>query len=129
VSESAETLALVDAEDRWLAALTDGDAAALEALLAPEFSVITYLGSEPVSRERYLRNASMAFEFEEPLRFELLSARVVGNIAIVQGRVHQRGSVQGHRLPEVILGTDVWMWTGDRWQVLARHASTPAPPR
>jgi ketosteroid isomerase-like protein len=71
----------------------------------------------------------MAFDIEEPLRFELLSARVIGDVAIVQGRVHQRGSVQGHRLPDLILGTDIWVRADGRWQVLARHASTPAPPR
>jgi ketosteroid isomerase-like protein len=129
MSEDDLAATLVEAENRWLAALTDRDEAALDALLAPGFSIITYLGSEPVGRDRYLRNAAVAFDIKGQLRFELLSVRVVGDVAIVQGRVHQRASVQGHRLPEIVLGTDIWIRADGRWQVIARHASTPAPPR
>lgn len=127
MTTDAAVTELVAAEERWLTALTDRDEEALDELLAPGFSIITYLGREPVDRDRYLRNATMAFEIEEPLRFELLSVRIVGDVAVVQGRVHQRVSVQGRRLPDVVLGTDVWTRSGGRWRVMARHASTPAP--
>jgi ketosteroid isomerase-like protein len=123
-----DVAALVAAEERWLAALTDRDEAALEQLLAPEFSIITYLGRQPVDRARYLKNASAVFQIEVRPRFELLSAQVLGDVAIVQGRVHQQGSVQGHRLPDVVLGTNVWVRADGQWRVLSRHASTPAPP-
>ena len=119
---------LVAAEERWLAALTDQDESALNDLLAPGFSIITYLGRDRLDRERYLRNATMAFEIEERPRFELLAVQVVDNVAIVQGRVLQRASVEGHRLPDVVLGTNGWIRSDGRWRVLARHASTPAPP-
>jgi hypothetical protein len=54
---------------------------------------------------------------------------VLGDVVIVQGRVLQRVSVNGHRLPDIVLGTDIWIRSNGRWRVMARHASTPATPR
>ena len=128
MTEDVAVAELVAAEERWLTALTDRDEAALDDLLAPGFSIITYLGRDRVDRERYLRNATMAFEIDERPRFEPIAVQVLGDVAVVQGRVLQRASVRGHHLPDVVLGTDVWIRSEGSWRVIARHASTPAAP-
>lgn len=60
-----------------------------------------------------------AFEWEE------IHVRPFGDVAIVHAKARQRASVSGQDWSGLFLLTDVWVWRGDRWQVVSRHGTGP----
>lgn len=122
-------------EQEWTDALARRDSVRLEQLLSPHFTitgVASTVADPMVGRARYLRNA---VRFAWPRReIRVLDVHLFSDVAVV--RCIWRGTdPPAFRTPEPETGiyefliTDVWVRSGDDWQVLARHASLPPGPK
>ncbi len=54
-----------------------------------------------------------------------IKVRVHGNLAVVTGAYHERGTSNGKRYEYRDRFTDVWVKTGEQWQILASQYSVP----
>ena len=100
------------------AAARANDGAALAAMTHPNFRLFApegYIGD----RQRLIARFNSAETGY--VRFERVadSVTVTGNVGVIMGRetVERRD-----RKPIARRFTNVWIWSGDRWQWLARHA-------
>ena len=50
---------------------------------------------------------------------------VFGDAAVVRSRLTQVATVDDQRWDATFMLTDVWIRRDDRWQVVARHSSSP----
>ncbi len=111
-------------EDEWQIAVRDRDIAALDRLLAPEFTLTTGRPDAPVrTRAEYLRiTAEMyvisTFSFEE-----IDVAELANDAALVRARYRQTGSMAGEDRSQTFLLSDVFARRGARWVAVARHSS------
>ena len=112
-------------------ALADKDVAVLEQMLAHEFSIIGAGSSAdaPIAT----RQEWLAVGLQRPFprhAVRILSVVELPDVAVVQGIV--TGATRPMPwLPEGgtlrFLITDTWVYREQRWQVVARHSSRPAP--
>lgn len=105
----------------WMQAWMDNNTARLEAVLAPEFRLITG-ESWIMPRQQWLeavpRYKCDAFQYEEQ------EVRLYGNTAVMQSRSTQRATFNGNDRSGHFLITDVWVQQPDgAWQVVHRHSS------
>jgi uncharacterized protein (TIGR02246 family) len=123
-----------DAEERvreveaiWNQAHLRGDADALDKIWAPGLTVIVP-GMQPFSKEDLLRMwRSMKITF---MRYETsdVQVRVVGDAAIVTGRLRRSRNFGGQVKEEDWLFTKTYTFVEGVWKVAAYHASaTPEP--
>ncbi len=54
-----------------------------------------------------------------------IKVRFHGNVAVVTGAYHEVGTSKGKRYEYHDRFTDVWIKTGDQWQILAAHYGIP----
>jgi ketosteroid isomerase-like protein len=50
------------------------------------------------------------------------SVRVHGDVAVLTGLLHQRGTYKGEAIDAMLTVTDIWIHDGDRWRLLGGHA-------
>jgi len=56
-----------------------------------------------------------------------IKVRMHGNVAVVTGAYHEKGTSKGRSYESRDRATDVWMRNANRgWQVIAAHYSIPA---
>jgi ketosteroid isomerase-like protein len=97
----------------------------MEALLSDDF-IITVEDGSTFSKTGYLAHTA-----DSELRVQIsditdLRVRVHGNIAIVTGAYHEKGTSKGKGYESRDRFTDVWTKTAAGWQVIASHYSIPA---
>jgi len=114
---------LIDLQVAWMDAWKRQDHEALDAILAPEFTPTSARTDQLVDRAEWLgmldRVRNESFEYSD-FRID-----VFGDAAVVRSRLAQVASVDGQRWDATFMLTDVWIRRGDRWQVVARHSSSP----
>ena len=114
---------LVDLQVAWMDAWRRGDREALEAILAPEFTLTSARTDQIVDRAAWLgmldRVKSESFEYSD-FRID-----VFGDAAVVKSRLSQVARVDDQPWNATFMLTDVWIRRRGRWQVVARHSSTP----
>ena len=114
-------------EQVWNEAHERGDAAALDALWAPELTVT--VPGMPVMRKAdslaIWRSGRMKFERYATSALEF---RVQGDTAIVNGRLERARVVNGTRAADDWLFTKVYQRQGSSWRVVAWHASDAPKP-
>ena len=134
---SSEAPASVEAqflelELRWMNALADKDAALLESMLAPEFTIIgaTSTLEDPVgTRENWL-----AVGLKRPFprhEVKVLGVTVIDDTAVVRATLsatYPPSSFAPEGGPVTFLVTDTWVKRANAWQVVSRHASFPHHP-
>ena len=113
-------------EGRWMEAIKAQDRAALDRILADDF---TFVGDQSAAAS--LDRAAYADSVLKDLKltsysFESLSVRVYGDTAVVNAVCRQQAVVSGKQWGGDFLVTDVWIKQGRRWRVVTRHLS-PAP--
>ena len=120
---SSKILAL---ESKWNEAYKHGDVATMESLLADDF-VITVEDGSTFSKSGYIaHNADSALHVEISEMAEV-KVRMHGNVAVVTGAYHEKGTSKGRSYESRDRATDVWMRNANRgWQVIAAHYSIPA---
>ena len=120
-------------EQAWMNALAGRDTVTLEAMLAPEFTIIG-AGSPadaPVGdRAEWLQNAG---RFPWPRHdVRLIRVHDMGDTAVVHCVLtgeYPPKSITPEGGVLTFLVTDVWVKRSAGWQVLSRHASLAAPKR
>ena len=121
---SQEEMALVDVEDRWVAALVKGDVPTLDMLF-----VETYVDTDEEGH-RSDKSELLDVVRSGELRFEsikLSDERVYlyGNFAVVTGTGEQVGMFQGKALKTKVVFTDSFVFQNGRWRAVASQRTAP----
>jgi ketosteroid isomerase-like protein len=112
-------------ESKWNEAYKRGDAAAMESLLATDF-VITIEDGSTFSESGYIAYTAASALHVEISEMTDLKVRLHGNVAVVTGAYHEKGTSKGRPYESRDRLTDVWMRNADgSWQVIAAHYSIP----
>jgi ketosteroid isomerase-like protein len=111
-------------EEKWTAAYKERRIDLLASLLAEEF-VITVEDGSTYSKTGYITHSADASVRVEVAELSDLRVRVRGDIAVVTGAYHERGT--SHHKPYEYHDrlTDVWVKVGNTWEVIASHYSDP----
>jgi ketosteroid isomerase-like protein len=113
-------------ESKWNEAYKRGDVSAMESLLSPNF-VITVEDGSTFSESGYLAYNTASALHVEISEMTDLKVRMHGNVAVVTGAYHEKGTSKGKPYESHDRLTDVWMKNADgSWQVIAAHYSIPA---
>jgi len=126
-------------ENEWIRSVREQDLAALDRVLAPEFTYTVAVAGRPLStidRDAYIHRAKgyavSASHFEENL------VRAYGDVAVVSSRYVQTATLHGKDRSAEFLLTDTWVKRDGQWKAAARvsarpehpsHAAPPPPPR
>jgi ketosteroid isomerase-like protein len=112
-------------ENKWNDAYKSGDVATMESLLAEDF-IITVEDGTTFSKSGYLAHTAAAELRVQISQMTDLRVRMHGNIAIVTGAYHEKGTTKRVPYESRDRFTDVWMKMDRGWQVIAAHYSVPA---
>lgn len=124
--ESSEK-ALLALELKWMSALQQRDASALNQLVSEDFTLVSpRLVVAARERDKYFQHAmrDLSLTFYE---FEGLTVRLYGRTAVVSGRLRQSARAAGEDWGGNYLFTDVWVSRDGAWQVVSRHTSLLPP--
>ena len=111
-------------EEKWTAAYKERQINILSTLLAEDF-VITVEDGNTYSKAGYITHSADTSVKVELAELSDLRVRVRGNLAIVTGAYHERGTSNGKPYEYHDRLTDVWVKAGNTWQVIASHYSIP----
>jgi ketosteroid isomerase-like protein len=111
-------------EAQWNDAYKRGDAAGMTALLSEDF-IITVEDGNTYSKSGYLAHTADSEMKVQISDMTDLRVRLHGNIAIVTGAYHEKGTSKGRPYESHDRFTDVWTKTPTGWQVIASHYSIP----
>ena len=114
---------LIDLQVAWMDAWRRHDRAALEGILAPEFTLTSARTDQIADRATWLkmldRVKNESFEYSD-FRIDIFR-----DAAVVRSRLSQVASVDGRPWNASFMLTDVWIRRNGTWQVVARHSSNP----
>lgn len=111
-------------ELKWTEAYKERNINILSSLLAEDF-VITIEDGSTYSKAGYITHSADASVHVEVAELSDLKVHLHGTTAVVTGAYHERGESNGKRYEYRDRLTDVWMKTGNSWQVIASHYSVP----
>lgn len=114
---------LIDLQNAWMDAWRRQDRARLEEILAPEFTLTSARTDQLVDRAEWLRLLDTVRN--ESFAYSDFRIDVFGDAAVVRSRLSQVATVGDQRWDATFALTDVWIRRDGRWQVVARHSSTP----
>ena len=118
-SDSVRVLAL---ETLWNQAEVAKDAAALDHLLAEDFSFVDIDGSVQNKLE-FLDSIKHPVEHIETIGNDSINARVYGDTVIVNGTYHEKGTLNGKPYFRRGRFTDTWVRQGSSWMCVASHST------
>jgi ketosteroid isomerase-like protein len=114
---------LVELSSELVLAVQRHDLAALENLLADEFTLDGAAGQ--LDRDGLLEASAGAYAIED-FSYEEIDPDVYGSTAVVVSRYRQQGSLGGRDVSMRLRVTDVWVRRDGRWQIVRRHATPDA---
>jgi hypothetical protein len=125
VGDPDDVRAVLAAEDRRYAAMLDADLTTLEALCADELSYAHSSGARD-TRDQYLGKVRSGYYVYRRIDHPVERVAVVGDSALVVGRMTADLDVEG--IPRTIdnLALAVWTRASGTWRLLA-YAPTPLP--
>jgi len=109
------------AEQRWVAAIEARDVAALACLLDADFADTNWRGQR-IARAAVLAN--LPHRPDSTLTLDQLDARVIGDVAIVQGRNRQTGP--DGKFMGAVRFTDTFVWRAGAWHALSAQETVIA---
>lgn len=123
--DAAAVQAVLTAEDRRYQAMLDADLAVLDELCAPELSYAHSSGARD-TKEQYLHKVHSGYYVYRRVEHPVERVAVVGDTAVVVGRMTSDLDVDG--VPKTIdnLALAVWVRVGGSWRLLA-YAPTSLP--
>ncbi|HEY1422832.1 MAG TPA: nuclear transport factor 2 family protein [Candidatus Acidoferrum sp.] len=111
-------------EAKWNEAYKRNDLATMNSLLADDF-IITVEDGTTYSKSGYIANAGDGAMHVEISEMSNLKVNVHGNVAVVTGAYHEKGTLNGKPYEYRDRLTDVWINSDGKWQVIASHYSIP----
>jgi len=117
---------LVKMENEWARAWQLPDPAALENIVADDFTLIGSSSKGEVVNKRQYIDSTLKLVRGDGYSFERMNVRIYGDTAVINAQFQQRATFAGHDWSGEFLLTDVWVKRNGRWQVVARHSSRPA---
>jgi hypothetical protein len=125
VDDRGDVRAVVAAEDRRYQAMQDADLATLDALCADELSYAHSSGARD-TKDQFLGKVRSGYYVYRRIDHPVERVAVVGDSAVVVGRMTADLDVDG--TPKTIdnLALAVWTRASGQWQLLA-YAPTPLP--
>jgi hypothetical protein len=110
--------ALINLENRWVAALVKADLPTLDSIL-----VATYVDTDEDGDRTDKRGVLAAFKSGDlkmsSIQLSDMRVYLYGKFAVVTGTADQAGTFQGHPLAPRIIFTDSFIVEGGRWRVVA----------
>jgi ketosteroid isomerase-like protein len=122
--ESAAATQVRKLEEKWTAAYKEREISILSTLLAEDF-LITVEDGNTYSKQGYITHTADTSVKVEVAELTDLRVRVRGNLAIVTGAYHERGTSNHKPYEYHDRLTDVWVKSGNTWEVIASHYSVP----
>jgi ketosteroid isomerase-like protein len=113
---------LTQIEHRLVKSWIDGDRAAVDSILASDWSVIDLTG-HVLTRAQVMAEFGSGDRRIESGSIDDLNIRVFGDVAVVTGRSVLTGAYQGKRANVVQRFTDVFARRNSRWQVVASQGT------
>ncbi len=123
MADDDPTQTLIDLQHAWMDAWVRDDRVTLEAILAPEFTLASARTNRLVDRAGWL--ALLDTVKGESFTYDEVRVDLFGDAAVVHSRSTQSARVGDQRWDGAFVLTDVWIRRDGRWQVVARHSSTP----
>ena len=121
---SAETTRITNLEKQWTEAYKKRDIAILSSLLSEDF-VITVENGQTYGKAGYISHTADSSVKVDVAELSDLRVRMHGNVAVVTGAYHEKGTSKGKTYEYHDRLSDVWMKTGNSWQVISSHYSVP----
>jgi ketosteroid isomerase-like protein len=118
-SDSARVLAL---ETLWNQAEVAKDAAALDHLLADDFTFVDIDGSLQ-NKAEFLESIKHPAEHIEIIGNDTLKTHVYRDTVIVNGTYHEKGTLNGKAYIHRGRFTDTWVRQGSSWMCVASHST------
>lgn len=113
----------LELETKWMTAWQNKNEAVARDLLADEFTLTSSLSkNELVNKESWIDKAINHYHCRS-FRFDKVTSRVYGEVAILNIWYHQEAEAGGHDWSGKFLMTDAWVLKDGKWQVASRHAS------
>ena len=109
-------------EQEWMGAVQKRDAAALNRLVASEFTFTTsVMPGQRANRAQFLQASLNPAGSLDHFALDQLTVRVVGEVAVVTSLVTLKGQQESVDVSGDYYATDVWVRRNNAWQVAARH--------
>jgi len=116
--------ALIDVENRWVAALVKGDIATLDMTLAD-----TYVDTDEDGHQSdkpgvlaVLKSGDLKMQ---SIKLSDMHVYAYGNFAVVRGTAQQAGAFRGQALKPRVVFTDSFILQNGKWRAVASHRSAP----
>lgn len=121
-SAAADAEAAMAATQAACKAFREGDVAAAERLLLPEFTLVSS-SSRVDSREATLAEVRAREPRYERFENVDMTARVYGDVAMVRGVTRLAGTAAGERFELDVRFTDLLLRTADGWKLVTSHVT------
>ncbi len=119
------TIELTKLENAWWGALPDRDWVRARGYMRDDFSITTAGWIDaPVGADDWLASVAGRYQLER-FAYDDVVVRRYGDVAVVQSRSHQGGTMKdtGEPWSETFRYTDVWVLDATLgWQIAVRHA-------
>ena len=119
---NASSKALIDLENKWVAALEKSDAATLDSIFATTY-VDTDEQSHRSDKQAVLGVLKSGDLKMESIKLSDMQVYVYGDAAVVTGSAVQVGNFKGQPLTAKIIFTDTFVEQNGKWMAVASHRS------
>lgn len=112
---------LIQLENDWMHAMMKKDQAALNQLMATEFTMsgMKYIDSPVVSRNMWMRNTMNDLKIDS-VHFVNIKVKTVNDVGIVRSYLFWSGSYDEDHFSDTSLYIDTWIKKENGWQVMSR---------
>lgn len=121
-SGDSTTAAIIQLEREWVAAIVNKDTAALDRLLAPEFSGTSPTG-HVYTKHMALEDLARGTYAVDGMTLDEASVNVYRETAVAFTSQEEHSRYAGMPVSGHYHYTNVWVNTGGRWRVVASHGS------
>lgn len=119
--------AIEDIEQTLAKAWVDGNQAAIDGILAAEWSVTDGSGHLLTKQQVMQETFGSTDRRIERMVVDEVKVRVYGEVAVATGRTQATGSYRGTSASVLLRFTDVFVLRDGRWQAVVSHGSMVAP--
>jgi ketosteroid isomerase-like protein len=121
---SPEVTKILALEQQWTDAYRQRNIKLLTSMLAEDF-IITVEDGSIFGKVGYMSHTADTATQVDVAEESDLKVHMHGNVAIVTGAYHERGTSKGKHYEYRDRLTDVWLKTGSTWQLIGSHYSVP----